>query len=229
MARTIHEQSDRKYEPFVAVNTGAIPKDLIVSELFGYMEGTFTGARKGGAIGKFESAHQGTLFLDEIGDMPLELQVTLLRAIETKQIVRLGDTTERDVDIRIIAATNKDLEEEIAFNNSFRSDLYYRLNVLTIDIPPLRERPEDVEALTWKFMKEFQTIYGNGPNKIDEEVMQFFVEYPWPGNIRELRNIMERAFLLAQEKSPTILKNHLPRNIKGYYNRKMPTRLSLKT
>src|SRR5690625_1015351 len=228
MARTIHEQSDRKNEPFVAVNTGAIPKDLIVSELFGYMEGTFTGARKGGAIGKFESAHQGTLFLDEIGDMPLELQVTLLRAIETKQIVRLGDTKERDVDIRIIAATNRDLEEEIAYNNSFRSDLYYRLNVLSIDIPPLRERPEDIEALVWIFLEELKVTYGEGPTNIDNEVMQLFVEYPWPWNIRELHNMMERSYLLAQGKSSQIMTSHLPKNIKGFYQRKLPSELSLK-
>src|SRR5699024_7033487 len=133
----------------------------------------------------FESAHNGTLFLDEIGDMPIELQVILLRAIETKKIIRLGDTKERPIDIRIIAATNRDLEEEIAYNNSFRSDLYYRLNVQSIDIPPLRERPEDIEALVWTFMKQFEDQYGKGPTQIDQEVMQRFVEYPWPGNIRE--------------------------------------------
>lgn len=228
MARAIHEESSRKNGPFVAVNTGAIPKDLIASELFGYTEGTFTGAKKGGAIGKFESAHSGTLFLDEIGDMPIELQVILLRAIETKKIIRLGDTKERPIDIRIIAATNRDLEEEIAYNNSFRSDLYYRLNVLSIDIPPLRERPEDIEALVWTFMKQFEDQYGKGPTQIDQEVMQRFVEYPWPGNIRELRNIMERAFLLSRGKSGKITSSHLPRSVKGYYKRKMPSELTLK-
>ena len=228
MARTIHEESSRRNGPFIAVNTGAIPKDLIASELFGYSEGTFTGAKKGGAIGKFESAHNGTLFLDEIGDMPIELQVILLRAIETKKIIRLGDTIERPVDIRIIAATNRDLEEEIAYNNLFRSDLYYRLNVLNIDIPPLRERPEDIEALAWTFMKQFQEQYGDGPTQIDQEAMQLFIEYPWPGNIRELRNIMERAFLLSRRNSKKITRSHLPRNIKGYYNRKMHSELTLK-
>ncbi|MBO1004239.1 transporter substrate-binding protein [Pseudogracilibacillus auburnensis] len=228
LARSIHEESDRKDGPFIAINTGAIPKDLITSELFGYVEGTFTGAKKGGSIGRFESAHNGTLFLDEIGDMPLELQVILLRAIETKKIIRLGESKEREVDIRIIAATNRDLEEEIAYNNGFRSDLYYRLNVLSIDIPPLRERPEDVEALAWKFMNEFHEIYGDGPKEVDQEVMQLFIEYPWPGNIRELRNIIERAFLLARGKSSNILSEHLPKKIKGYYNRKMPSELSLK-
>lgn len=228
LARAIHEHSSRSCEPFVAVNTGAIPKDLIASELFGYVEGTFTGAKKGGSIGKFEHAHKGTLFLDEIGDMPLELQVILLRAIETKQIIRLGDTKERNVDIRIIAATNKNLQEEIAYNNSFRSDLYYRLNVLSIDIPPLRERPEDIEALVWKFIKQFKSVYGKGPLTVSNKVMQHFVEYPWSGNIRELRNVIERAYLLAQGKSEQILPEHLPRQIKGFFQRKLPSELSLK-
>ncbi len=228
MARAIHGESNRKNGPFIAVNTGAIPKELITSELFGYTEGTFTGAKKGGSIGKFESAHNGTLFLDEIGEMPKELQVILLRAIETKKVIRLGDVVERPVDIRIIAATNRNLQEEIAYNNSFRSDLYYRLNVLSIDIPALRERPEDIEALAWKFMDEFQGVYGSGPKKIDSEVMQLFIEYPWPGNIRELRNIMERAFLLSRGKSETISTNHLPRNIQGYYQREIKSDLSLK-
>lgn len=228
LAKTIHEESDRKDKPFIAVNTGALPKDLIISELFGYVEGSFTGAKAGGAIGKFESAHQGTLFLDEIGEMPLDLQVVLLRAIETKQIIRLGDTKERAVDIRIIAATNKALQEEIAYNNSFRSDLYYRLNVLSIDIPPLRHRPEDIEALIWLFLEELTSTYGDGPTHVDDEVLQLLIEYPWPGNIRELRNVMERAFLLSKGKFATITTQHIPESNKGYYTRKIPTHLSLK-
>lgn len=228
MAQTIHEQGDRKDGPFIAVNTGAIPKDLITSELFGYAAGSFTGAKRDGAIGKFESAHNGTLFLDEIDDMPLDLQVVLLRAIETKKIVRIGDTVERNINTRIIAATNKDLQEEIAYNNSFRSDLYYRLNVLSIDIPSLRDRPEDIEALAWMFINEFKDVYGSGPTQIDNEVMQLFIEYPWAGNIRELRNMLERAYLLAQGHSTSINTTHLPRDIKGFYQRKVPTELSLK-
>lgn len=228
LARSIHEQSDRRKQPFVAVNTGAIPKDLIASELFGYVDGAFTGAKKGGSIGKFESAHKGTLFLDEIGDMPLDLQVILLRAIETKRIIRIGESKEREVDIRIIAATNRDLEEEIAYNDSFRSDLYYRLNVLNINIPPLRERTEDIEALAWKFLQEFQEVYGDGPKGFDQEVMQLFIEYPWPGNIRELRNIVERAFLLARGKSSLIITDFLPKKLKGYYERADFSSLSLK-
>src|SRR5699024_10350719 len=130
-SRSRNTRSKRDWSSDVcSSDLGAIPKDLIASELFGYVDGAFTGAKKGGAIGKFESAHRGTLFLDEIGDMPLELQVILLRAIETKRIVRIGESQEREVDIRIIAATNRDLEEEIAYNDGFRSDLYYRLNVL---------------------------------------------------------------------------------------------------
>lgn len=229
MARSIHEQSNRRDGPFIAINTGAIPKDLIVSELFGYTKGAFTGANKGGAMGKFESAHHGTLFLDEIEDMPLELQVILLRAIETKKIVRLGDSTERNVDIRIIAATTRDLQEEIAYSNSFRSDLYYRLNVLSIKMPALRERPKDIEALAWSFIDELKNIYGDGPKQIDNEAMQLFIEYPWPGNIRELRNVMERAFLLARgSKSNVISSTYLPEEIKGYYQRKIPSELTLK-
>lgn len=228
LARSIHEQSDRRNHPFVAVNTGAIPKDLIASELFGYVDGAFTGAKRGGSIGKFESAHKGTLFLDEIGDMPLDLQVILLRAIESKRIIRVGDTKEREVDIRIIAATNRDLEEEIAYNDSFRSDLYYRLNVLNINIPPLRERPEDIEALAWKFLYEFQEVYGDGPKGFDKEVMQLFIEYPWPGNIRELRNIVERSYLLARGKSTLIVTTYLPKKLQGYYERAEFSSLSLK-
>ncbi len=228
MARSIHEQSERKDGPFIAVNTGLIPKDLIASELFGYVEGTFTGARKGGAIGKFEAAHQGTLFLDEIGDMPLELQVILLRAIETKRIVRLGDTHEREVDIRIIAATNRNLEEEIAYNDSFRSDLFYRLNVLSIHIPPLRERTEDIEELAWNIFEQLQKEYDYGPKRMSDEVMHLFIEYPWPGNIRELRNVIERAFLLARGRHSEIVKAHLPTNVQGYFTRKRTSQLSLR-
>src|SRR5699024_6728657 len=144
LPKTIHEKSERTDKAFKAVNTGALPKELILGEIFGYVEDSYTAAKAGGVIGKFERAQQGTLLLDEIGGLPLDVQVVLLRAIETKQIIRLGDTKERAVDIRIIAATNKALQEEIAYNTSFRSDLYYRLNVLSIDIPPLRHRPEDI-------------------------------------------------------------------------------------
>jgi sigma-54 dependent transcriptional regulator, acetoin dehydrogenase operon transcriptional activator AcoR len=216
MARSIHYESDRKNGPFIPINLGLLPKELIVSELFGYVEGAFTGAKKGGGIGKFEAANGGTLFLDEIGDMPLELQVMLLRAIETKKIIRLGESKERSVDVRIIAATNRDLEKEIAYKGSFRSDLFYRLSVLSIKIPSLRERIEDLDNLCQEFLNLFLKLYGKGPNKISDEVLQKFYTYHWPGNIRELRNVIEHGFLLAQKENSQINIEHLPRNFKGY-------------
>lgn len=214
IARSIHEQSDRRNEPFIPVNTAMLPKELIASELFGYVEGAFTGAKKGGAIGKFEAANNGTLFLDEIGDMPLDLQVVLLRVIESKTIVRIGDNKERAVDVRIIAATNRNLQEEIAYNASFRSDLFYRLNVLSIHIPPLRERPEDIAHLCKECLREIHQTYGEGPIAVSDEALVKLTQYQWPGNIRELRNVMERAFLLAGKSQSRIQLSHLPRIIK---------------
>ncbi|RST74313.1 sigma-54-dependent Fis family transcriptional regulator [Siminovitchia acidinfaciens] len=228
VARSIHEMSDRRVGPLISVNTGLIPKNLIASELFGYVEGTFTGARKGGAIGKFEAAHNGTLFLDEIGDMPMDLQVILLRALETKRIVRLGDTKEREVDIRIIAATNRNLPEEIAYGNTFRTDLFYRLNVLSLTIPPLRERPEDIEGLVIELMRELEDSYVEGPERVSGEALQMLVEYPWPGNIRELRNVIERAYLLARGHTGEIQAGHLPSSLRGYASRKSVSQLSLR-
>jgi sigma-54 dependent transcriptional regulator, acetoin dehydrogenase operon transcriptional activator AcoR len=209
LARTIHEQSPRSNGPFVAVNAGAIPRELIASELFGYVEGAFTGSRKGGALGKFEVADGGTLFLDEIGEMPLELQVSLLRVLEERKVVRIGDYKERPINVRVIAATNRNLKEEIAYQGSFRSDLYYRLNVFTVHIPPLRHRKEDIEILAIQFLEQFHHHYGKGPLNLCHSALQLLQSYNWPGNIRELRNIMERAFLLAINE-PKILSSHLP-------------------
>jgi transcriptional regulator with PAS, ATPase and Fis domain/ABC-type branched-subunit amino acid transport system substrate-binding protein len=215
LARTIHEQSPRRNGPFVALNAGAIPRELIASELFGYVEGAFTGARKGGSPGKFEIADGGTLFLDEIGDMPLELQVNLLRVLEERKVVRIGDHKERPINVRVIAATNRNLKEEIAYQGSFRSDLYYRLNVFTIHIPPLRERKEDIEILSMQFLKNFQQhYYGKGACKLSNSALQLLQSYNWPGNIRELRNVIERAFLLAIDE-PEILPIHLPEEIQN--------------
>ncbi|RSK44036.1 transporter substrate-binding protein [Bacillus canaveralius] len=197
LACAIHEQSLRAQKPFIAVNTAALPENLIASELFGYVDGAFTGARKGGKIGKFEMAQGGTLFLDEIGDMPIEQQAALLRTIEQRKITRIGDTKERAIDVRIIAATNKNLKEEIAFNGSFRSDLYFRLNVLSIHIPALRDRREDILELVQKFLAQFQKEYQDGPNRISNKALEILLSYPWPGNVREIRNILERSFLLA--------------------------------
>lgn len=220
IAQMIHEQSDRNHGPFIPINTGLLPKDLVASELFGFADGAFTGAKKGGAVGKFEAAHGGTLFLDEIGDMPLELQVVLLRALETKKIVRLGETKERAVDVRIIAATHRNLAEEIAYNGSFRSDLFYRLNVLSVMIPPLRERSEDIEHLCQQLLQEFTVLYGQGPSQVSKEALQVFIQYHWPGNIRELKNVLERAFLLAGKENQQIETIHLPNVLMGYYHRK---------
>jgi sigma-54 dependent transcriptional regulator, acetoin dehydrogenase operon transcriptional activator AcoR len=215
LARTIHEQSPRRNGPFVALNAGAIPRELIASELFGYVEGAFTGARKGGSPGKFEVADGGTLFLDEIGDMPLELQVNLLRVLEERKVVRIGDHKERPINVRVIAATNRNLKEEIAYKGSFRSDLYYRLNVFTIHIPPLRDRKEDIETLSMQFLKNFQQhYYGKGPCNLSNSALQLLQSYNWPGNIRELRNVIERAFLLAIDE-PEILPIHLPEEIQN--------------
>lgn len=212
MARTIHELSHRKNGPFIALNAGAIPKDLISSELFGFVEGAFTGSRRGGSPGKFEAANGGTLFLDEIGEMALELQVSLLRVLEERKVVRIGDHREREVDVRIIAATSRNLKEEIAYQGSFRSDLYYRLNVFSIKLPPLRQRIEDIKGLAMQFLNDFLRHYGSGPTGIDDQVFTVFQEYSWPGNIRELRNVMERAFLLAIQHSH-ILIDHLPNEL----------------
>ncbi|OKL36678.1 transporter substrate-binding protein [Domibacillus mangrovi] len=210
-ARVIHNESSRKDKPFVAVNCGAISKELINSELFGYVEGAFTGAKKGGSPGKFEIANGGTLFLDEIGEMPLELQTTLLRVLQEKEVVRVGGHKPIPLDVRIIAATNKDLFQEIAFNGSFRSDLYYRLNVFTIELTPLRERPEDIAKLSNHYLEEFSTLTGQ-KKELTEDTLTLMLKYNWPGNIRELCNIIERAFYLSA-KSSIITPEHLPQVI----------------
>ncbi|HHX49986.1 MAG TPA: sigma 54-interacting transcriptional regulator, partial [Clostridia bacterium] len=191
MAHAIHNASKRKNGPFVAINCAALPKDLLESELFGFEEGTFTGARKGGKPGLFEQAHLGTIFLDEIGEIPPEIQVKLLRAIEAKEVMRIGSDGLISVDVRIIAATNQNLKSLIAAKK-FREDLYFRLNVLKVYIPPLRERKEDILPLMNSMLGE----YGKSVNDfLTEEVRQLLTQYNWPGNIRELRNIAE--FLIA--------------------------------
>ncbi|TVZ80607.1 transcriptional regulator with PAS, ATPase and Fis domain [Aeribacillus composti] len=214
LARTIHEQSPRRNGPFIALNAGAIPRELIASELFGYVEGAFTGSKKGGSVGKFEAANGGTLFLDEIGEMPLELQVSLLRVLEERKVVRIGDYKERPVNVRIIAATNRNLKEEIAYQGSFRSDLYYRLNVFTIQIPPLRHRLEDIPYLSAQFLHQFHQYYGKGPLELCDSALQMLQSYYWPGNIRELKNVMERAFLLAIHETK-ICPMHLPEDFQS--------------
>ncbi|MGI6551753.1 MAG: sigma 54-interacting transcriptional regulator [Bacillota bacterium] len=191
MAHAIHNASKRKKGPFVAINCAALPKDLLESELFGFEEGTFTGARKGGKPGLFEQAHLGTLFLDEIGEIPPEIQVKLLRAIEAKEVMRIGGDGLISVDVRIIAATNRNLKSLVA-QKKFREDLYFRLNVLKVYIPPLRERKEDILPLMDSMLRE----YGKSVDDfLTEEIRRLLIQYNWPGNIRELRNITE--FLIA--------------------------------
>ncbi|OUQ87295.1 sigma-54-dependent Fis family transcriptional regulator [Brevibacillus brevis] len=208
LARAIHSSSSRKDGPFLAVNIAALPRELIASELFGYAEGAFTGAKKGGQPGKFEAANGGTLFLDEIGEMSLELQVLLLRVLEERKVTRLGSHEEKPLDIRVIAATNRSIEEDVQ-NGLFRADLYYRLNILQIRIPPLRERKEDIAALANEFLQLLHTQYAGGPTGICESALAILQQHSWPGNIRELRNIVERAFLHAYGDS-WVTSHHLP-------------------
>lgn len=195
-AHAIHNASDRRSGPFLAINCAALPRNLVESELFGYAEGAFTGAKKGGNPGKFELADGGTLFLDEIGELPLEFQAILLRVLQDKMITRIGGKKSIPVDVRIITATNKNLEEEIIRAN-FRQDLYYRINVLTINIPPLRERPEDIIVLANHFLNKLNLRLHKKVKRIDEEAMELLTKYHWPGNARELQNILERSLNIA--------------------------------
>ncbi|KZL90710.1 limonene hydroxylase [Clostridium magnum DSM 2767] len=189
-AQAIHNWSSRRNEAFIAVNCGAIPSNLIEAELLGYEEGAFTGAKKGGNAGKFEMADGGTIFLDEIGEMSLETQVRLLRVIEEGVISRVGGSKQIPVNVRIIAATNKDLKEEVKDGN-FRKDLFYRLNVLPICLPPLRDRKEDIPILVDYYMTRISKKLNKKKFQIDKIVMNNFLEYEWPGNIRELENVIE--------------------------------------
>ncbi len=190
LAQSIHNYSNRREEPFVAINSGAIPKSLIESELFGYEEGAFTGAKKGGQPGKFEIADKGTIFLDEIGEMPYDMQTRLLRVIEEGTISRVGATSQKVVDVRIIAASNRDLEEEVRKGN-FRKDLFYRLNVLPIEIPPLRKRKGDIPLLVDYFMEKISMRLNKKKVHISKADMDKLMDYKWPGNIRELENLIE--------------------------------------
>lgn len=189
-AHSIHNESSRNKGPFVTINCSAIPESLLESELFGYEEGTFTGAKKGGNIGKFELANGGSILLDEIGDMPYHMQVKLLRVLQEKEVIRIGGKNPIPIDVRIICATNKNLEEMLE-KGTFREDLYYRLNVLTLEIPPIRKRREDIPILINKLLIEFYQETGIYRN-IPDIVMKRLKEYDWHGNVREIRNVVER-------------------------------------
>ena len=205
-AKYIHQNSKRMKRPFVKVNCGAIPHDLIESELFGYEKGAFTGANKEGKPGLFEAADKGTIFLDEIGELPLNLQVKLLRVLQEGEIERIGSISPKKIDVRVISATNRDLAKMVE-SQDFREDLYYRLNVFPIVIPPLRERVDDIVPLIERFLTQFNKKYGMHKT-FSRETAAIMKRYSWPGNIRELRNIVERVMIVSTE--DCITADHLP-------------------
>ncbi len=196
LSRATHVNSPRSSGPFLTINCAAIPTNLLEAELFGFEKGAFTGAHKR-TKGKFETAAGGTLFLDEIGDMALDVQAKLLRILETREFERLGSQKSIKADVRIIAATNKNLEQMVE-QKRFREDLYYRVNVFPIHIPPLRERKEDIPKLSNHFIKEFSKAFGKKPPGLSDKAVQKLVKYPWRGNIRELKNVLERAMILCK-------------------------------
>ncbi|MGD9569234.1 MAG: sigma 54-interacting transcriptional regulator [Sedimentibacter sp.] len=219
VATAIWQNSDRRKNRFVAINCAAIPEPLLESELFGYVKGAFTGADPNGKIGKFELANNGVIFLDEIGDMPIYLQSKLLRVIQDKKVIRIGSNQVIPLDVRIIAATNKDLRQMIN-ENKFREDLYYRLNVIPIEIPSLRERKDDISDLVYYFIHYYRKMFGKNFVKIEEETMKKLLDYPWYGNVRELENTVE--FMVNMMEYGVINDNALPINIKKKgYNRNM--------
>ena len=212
VARAIHENSARAQAPFITINCGAFPETLLESELFGYMKGAFTGANDN-RHGLFQAAHGGTLFMDEIGNMSLTMQVKLYRVLQEGKVRPIGSTEESDVDVRIIAATNKDFEKEIS-EGRFREDLYYRLSVIPVHLPSLRERREDIPLLARHFLEKFRKLMEKPIEGISPEVVRRLETYEWPGNVRELENTMERA--VALEATPEITLRVLPDRIAGY-------------
>jgi transcriptional regulator with PAS, ATPase and Fis domain len=215
-AQAIHNASAREGRPFIPINCGAIPKELIQSELFGYEAGAFTGADRKGRMGKFEIADGGTLFLDEIGDMPLKMQINLLKVIADRSVVRIGGAKQIPVDVRLIAATNQNLLDEIEKGN-FREDLYYRLNVVPFRLPPLRERPEDVIPIAEYHLARISRRFGKSITRIHPDAKKALAAYPWQGNIREVRNAIEQAVNMAP--GNIILLIHLPEYI---HNQEIP-------
>jgi len=210
VARAIHAVGNRSDKPFICINCAAIPDTLLESELFGYVKGAFTGADPRGKIGKFELANRGVIFLDEIGDMPLYLQVKLLRVLQERKLVRIGSNQLLSLDVRILAATNKDLKELIK-EKKFREDLYYRLNVIPLEIPPLRKRVEDIEPLVDSMMEKYGGLFNKKIRGIDQETMGLLTQYSWPGNIRELENTIEFMINMADENG-YLTRDTLPRN-----------------
>ena len=208
IAEALHVNSPRKTKPFVPINCGALPKDLQESELFGYVKGAFTGAQTN-KKGLFEEANGGTIFLDELGEMELPLQVKLLRFLQDHKVFRIGDAKPITVDVRVICATNKDLKKLIA-EKRFREDLYYRVNVISLTLPPLRERKGDIPRLAQFFCDIYSERFGRGECRLSEEALKELTRYDWPGNIRELQNVLERSVILAD--SPIIGSEHFPKD-----------------
>jgi two-component system, NtrC family, response regulator AtoC len=211
IAKALHENSSRANNAFIKINCAAIPKNLMESELFGYERGAFTGATSA-KPGRFELADQGTLFLDEIGEIPVEMQVKLLRAIQEQEFERVGGIKTLKVDVRLITATNRDLEREVA-SGAFREDLYYRLNVVPLSIPPLRERREDIPLLVDHIIEKFRTRLNRDVHGISSDALDALCEHNWPGNIRELENVLERTILFGS--TPTIELEDLPDELCG--------------
>ncbi len=218
-AHAVHNASERSTKPFIALNCGALPESLIESLLFGYQEGAFTGAKKGGQIGVFEQAQGGTLFLDEISEMPFNLQVRLLRVLQEGEVTRLGEHKSRRINVRLVASTNRDLPGMIA-QGLFRADLYYRLNVLSITIPPLRERMGDIPALVNHFVHKYAGLLNKNPQDISAPVLEAFCNYDWPGNVREVQNYVEYAINMLDKEDATIAANALPPALAGLVGQK---------
>jgi two-component system response regulator PilR (NtrC family) len=218
IARAIHENSARSKNPFITINCGAFPEALLESELFGYMKGSFTGANEN-RRGLFQAAHGGTLFMDEIGNMSVTMQVKLYRVLQEGKVRPIGSTEESDVDVRVIAATNKDLEKEIA-EGRFREDLFYRLSVIPIQLPSLRERPEDIPLLARDFLERFSKSMNKNIDGIEPETMRRLEVYDWPGNVRELENTIERA--VALEGGTRITVEALPERVRSHYRDSLP-------
>jgi len=209
-AHAIHAAGARRAGPFIKLNCAAVPAELLESELFGYEEGAFTGARRGGKPGKFELAAGGTLFLDEIGDMPLPMQAKLLRVLQEREVDRLGGTGSRRVDLRLISATSRNLEELVG-QGKFRADLYYRVNVIPVRVPPLRERAEDLRPLSEAFLAGLAADTGEPRKRVSAELLEILESYAWPGNVRELQNVLERA--VAMSRGEVLLPEHIPAHL----------------
>ena len=225
VVRALHANSKRRGKPFVPVNCGAIPRDLLESELFGHEKGAFTHAIRT-RTGRFEMANEGTIFLDEIGELDLPLQVKILRVIQEKEFERVGATSTTKVDVRIVAATNRDLEQEVA-QGRFREDLFYRLNVIPIHLPPLREREEDIILLGKHFLNVFCTQKQRPLLRLSRKVQELLTVYPWPGNVRELENFMERISILCENED--VMPEDLPAKILQVVGVNIPERVTKKS